>query len=464
MWSLNKTKIPIWLQWVVLACSLFLLIFPAISNGYPLIYPDTGTYIASGHSGEVPLDRPLMYGLFVRHISMSASLWPVIIFQAVFVALILLLLAKYFWPESYISKTILLITILSLLTAVPYHTSQIMADIFIPLLILSVFCFMQSISNSKTAAVLTGAFIVFSSAVHYSGLMIVTVLAIILLIFSFFTGRKRFPIKKPLWLMIVVIIAWLFIPSFNYLNGGGFRYSRAGNIFMIARLGETGILSDYLEENCGKKDIPLCKYKEKFPMSLDYFLWHDSPLNDYGQQTTKWDSVWIQKNIEYAPIVKDILTTPSLAGEYGLVTIKSTFIQLTSFSSEKLPPMLDRSPVLPLIKWHYPSEVNAYLNSNQSKSGLVFNRESIVQYIFVLLSLTGLIIILIIRKTRRLLTFSHILLAIICFSGLIVNAMVCVCFSTIADRFQSRVMWLVPLVFIIFIIDTLMHLIIKKRE
>lgn len=67
------------LNFVLFSLSVILLIMPAIVNGYPLVYSDSGTYIGSGFEGIVPVDRPIAYGLFVRHISVAYSLWFVIL-------------------------------------------------------------------------------------------------------------------------------------------------------------------------------------------------------------------------------------------------------------------------------------------------------------------------------------------------------------------------------------------------
>src|SRR5829696_8859661 len=66
--------------------TIFFLILPALQNGYPLTYSDTGTYIYSGYEKFVPIDRPVGYGLFIYFFSqLINSLWTIIILQAVFI-------------------------------------------------------------------------------------------------------------------------------------------------------------------------------------------------------------------------------------------------------------------------------------------------------------------------------------------------------------------------------------------
>jgi hypothetical protein len=80
--------------------SLWLIIYtlvlmaPAFYNAYPLVYSDTGTYIQSGMQWELPIDRPFVYGLFIKITSLGFSLWNVIFFQCLIVAYTLLLTTR----------------------------------------------------------------------------------------------------------------------------------------------------------------------------------------------------------------------------------------------------------------------------------------------------------------------------------------------------------------------------------
>lgn len=60
-----------------------ILMTDAFYNGFPVVYSDTSTYLASGFEWETPFDRPITYGIFLRIFSLNGtSLWLVIFFQA----------------------------------------------------------------------------------------------------------------------------------------------------------------------------------------------------------------------------------------------------------------------------------------------------------------------------------------------------------------------------------------------
>ena len=74
-----------------------ILCIRAFYNRFPLFYSDSGTHLRSGFEDFVPVDRPILYGYFLRHVSLSESLWLPIFAQGLLLATGLWLLFKYFW-------------------------------------------------------------------------------------------------------------------------------------------------------------------------------------------------------------------------------------------------------------------------------------------------------------------------------------------------------------------------------
>ena len=111
--------------------SVIFLIYPALYNGYPLLYTDSATYVISGHELNIPIDRPVFYGLFVWISSFSYSLWLVVIIQALFVVGLVYYTYSLFFQSFH--KTLyafFTIVTMSLFTGLPNYVSQIMPDIF----------------------------------------------------------------------------------------------------------------------------------------------------------------------------------------------------------------------------------------------------------------------------------------------------------------------------------------------
>jgi hypothetical protein len=81
---------------VQLGIGTLILSIVGLYNGYPLVYSDTGMYIASGLKEFVPVERPVGYGLFIKLFSFNYSLWFVTVFQNLITAYILYELLKSF--------------------------------------------------------------------------------------------------------------------------------------------------------------------------------------------------------------------------------------------------------------------------------------------------------------------------------------------------------------------------------
>lgn len=71
-----------WISWGVTLLSIIISLFPAIINGFPILYSDSGTYIERAFSNIPPADRSIGYSWWIRATSWQTGLWPVIIAQA----------------------------------------------------------------------------------------------------------------------------------------------------------------------------------------------------------------------------------------------------------------------------------------------------------------------------------------------------------------------------------------------
>jgi hypothetical protein len=437
---------------VLLILSLVPLLYCTFINRFPLVFPDTGTYILSGHSGDVPVDRPLMYGLFVRHISLSSSLWYVVVIQAILTMIIIMMTARSFWPDSWIRKSWILITLLSIVTGISNYVSQIMPDIFTALMILSIFLFLFYRKKSIIINILIAIFIVFCTMTHYSNLAICTGLVFLLALTSLVSKNKLVKIQQVMWLALIIGFTWIFSMTLNYLYDAGFKISRAPNVVLMARLQAIGLVSEYLNDQCGEKNIPLCKYKDEMPIYSFEFLWTNSPLYD-KTPPHNIESVWLMKDKEYAPIIRDIMTSPKYLKRFVKISFSETLLQLTMFTIEDLPNSIKDSPVAWTIDRHYEGDKEMYYKSQQAHYPyLHFGISSTIQAVSVIISLIGLIVILCIRKLRRVIPPQYFLMLVVIIFGQLINAWVCSSFSTLVIRYQSRIIWLIPLAFIVLLI------------
>ncbi len=289
--------------------SAFIFIIPALYNGFPLVTSDTGTYIASAMDNNVPNDRPAIYSFFVRFISLRDSLWFVVFFQGILLSLILSVFIKTFFPDYFsIKYRLLIFSMLTYFTSLPWFTSQIMADAFSSCWILSIAILLFG-NQSKGGKVFTAVLFILSSMMHNSFML--TNLLIITSIFLIYVLKKsirsQIEFKKLLLFACLSVGAWIITPTINYFIDKKFRVSGSPHIFIMARLAETGILEKYLSKECNwihdlKKISPKTEYiisakHSKFALDVTQGKSADgTPVQQYHYGKTNNQQFRIVKN------------------------------------------------------------------------------------------------------------------------------------------------------------------------
>src|SRR4051794_13340817 len=115
----------------VFAAAILLLLLPALLNRFPLVFPDTGAYLSVAWSRSWTLDRSGFYGLAFRTLSALPALWQLwigVALQCAAIALILLMTIRAMVPRLSPAAQLAIIAALTLTTALPWHSSQLMPD------------------------------------------------------------------------------------------------------------------------------------------------------------------------------------------------------------------------------------------------------------------------------------------------------------------------------------------------
>ncbi len=120
---------------VILALAL-VLSWPALWNGYPIVFADTGTYLSQAIHRYLGWDRPPFYSLFMLPLHLRLTTWPVVAAQALLAAWMLALLWRVLAPGAPFRRLLVLAPALAILTWLPWLVSELMPDLFTPLLIL----------------------------------------------------------------------------------------------------------------------------------------------------------------------------------------------------------------------------------------------------------------------------------------------------------------------------------------
>lgn len=416
-----------------------MLCWVAFQNNFPLVFSDTGDYIESAFGHFLPIDRPVFYGLFIRLVSLQSSLWLVILVQGIMTSYVIYeTLGIFFSAQKRYTFFIANIFLFTAFTGLSHNVSILLPDIFCPI---SVLCFVNLLFHKGMGWVrrfIISAMLLLSLLVAYANVM--SLIALLILLLALLFAMKLF-MKKPIRLLkkrivyCAVLIASFFIiaPTCNYLFGKKFIISEGSHVFMMNHLLETGILEDYLNSECGKKNYILCQYKDKMDTA---FIWSgNSPLYKMGG----WDAT----KDEFNRIIRDIITTP----RYDLLLLQRyaeyTAIQFFTFDIP-IAHTWGNDPPLPQIKKYYPVYGRDYCASLQYSSRLNFNTASEIQRVLVFLSLAIIVLILVIPAWRESLSpdLKWFTAIIVLFTS--INAFVCANFATLNSRYEDRVIWLIP--------------------
>jgi hypothetical protein len=120
--------------WVPAAAVL--LLWPALWNGYPIVFADTGTYLSQAIHHYAGWDRPIFYSLFMLPLHCTITVWPVIVVQALLAAWVLWLVCRAVVPDMSGMAFACGVALLAVGSWLPWIVSELMPDLFTPLLIL----------------------------------------------------------------------------------------------------------------------------------------------------------------------------------------------------------------------------------------------------------------------------------------------------------------------------------------
>jgi hypothetical protein len=422
-----------------------LLLWPALWNGFPIVFADTGTYLTQAIHHVAGWDRPVFYSLFMLPLHLTVTLWPVIMVQALLASWVLWLVARALFPGASGIAFVAGVGMLSACTWLPWLVCELMPDLFTPLLVL-VLCLLAWVPDrlsvpEQIALVGCAALMIASqlSSLPLAGALDVALLAC----GPWMSGSgpvvsrrfRRSTIRR--WLLIVIppALAVLGVCTVNLAAYGRFATAPFGNVFLLARVIYDGPGMAVLRRDCPTMMWRLCPFLADFPPTSDDFLWlPDSPLRRAGGPK-------IVSQDAGAIITAALLADP--AGEVRAM-VANTLEQMTRFASgDGLNPW--PAEVSPRIEHDFPPrEQAAYASARQQAGTLsVPSLLSNIHIITALIGVAGCAILLPVAIRRRAVCAGFLLAVLL---ALPVSAAITGGLSAPHDRYQARIMWLPPFI------------------
>jgi len=423
-----------------LCACLLVLMAPALWNGYALVFYDTGGYVEAAMGRYLVPGRSFFYGLFLQIFSLNWwSFWGVIAVQAACTLWILQLLWRCHRLPGGGARLLVVTTLLSLLTSLPWYAAQLMPDIFVPLLVLAMWLLAAHGHALRSwEAIGLGVIALLAMLFHMSCLALALGLVGVLLIKRVLAST--WPLRvQALFPTLLVTAAFVLMPSLHYLFIGTAQYTPGGPAFLFGSLVQDGLAKRWLMEHCPAPRVQLCAWKETLPETADAFLWSkDSPYKKIGD----WKASSSQR--ELGQLVKGIVL--AYPGMIVAKAVKATAEQVVRVATgEGLDGQhWDTRGILSTFLPHIAGPFNMARQQQEDITPELLSGWNRLHIPVALASVALLLPVLWwgLRTGRRPLAG----LALFVLVALLGNAFICGALSNPHDRYQSRLVWLAPLV------------------
>lgn len=428
------------------------LMWPAIYNRFPFLYPDSMTYLDDGHILAAALFlhryasyygmRSLIYGLGILPLHWNGNPWPVVGMHALVTAYMLWLVVRSFALIKTGWKYLAIVTLLSFFTSASWYVSVIMPDILGGCLYLAIYLLVfarETLSRVERFVVYVIAW--FAVCAHATHLLLAGGLVLVLAAF-FLLRRQRLGTVARSLREVVVVLALAFVAqlSLNVYLYGRPTLDADRPAYLMARIIADGPGRTYLDQHCQEQDWAICQRLNQVTGDPDQFLWGDDGVWQNADQET-------QERLRREEMPFVLATIRAYPRQQLARSAHNFWAQLKLFGVEDFDPS---GYILVVFDSTLPGQRSAYLHGRQVNNAMPLDFFNTMQFWVViasLLAIAGLAPFVLRRNSSRLIGLTVILVFIVLANALIAGTM-----SMVDDRFQARIVWLLPLLAELFVL------------
>jgi hypothetical protein len=425
---MSTQPVPMRVQWAAaIVVMLVALVWPALWNGFPLIFYDTGGYLIRVFEEGLGFGRSALYGAFLAA-GIPLQFWPNIVVQAGIVAWLvtLTLRAHGFGGRPALAATV--IVALGAITGLPWFTAQLMPDIFLAVAVLGLYLLAFHLGGLRTWEQLALAVLIaFAIASHMSTLGVALGLIAAFALLRPFALRIGLPRPALLAPAASVMLGLLLAPVSNFLIAGSFAFTPGGGNFAFVRIVDDGILKRFLAEHCPNPTLRICDYRDEIPASGNDWLWGDAPL------WTKLGGPLEFEGEARRIVLKTVVLYPGAHLRSALRGMADQVFLLRTMDAFKS----DTWHTTWVIESHALPAYASYLMARQHVDTLGFRWLDAVHVPVAIVAFLALPIILALGWVGRV-PAAAAALAMVALLALLGNAAICGTLSIPADRYQSR--------------------------
>jgi putative flippase GtrA len=415
------------------------LLWPALYNGFPLVFSDTGTYLATFRERLVPIDRPVYYGLFVGPVARVFGLSALPVVQAFAVSYVAWLFYRWLAPAAPAKFGIVLVATVALFTPIAWLSSWLMPDFLGGLVILGTVLLLFAYPELRaTQRLVLAAILLLALLSHTGNILLFAAFGACAAAAAALVNRKVE--LRPAGLLATLGVASVVLSMLpNVVGHGRWTINPGSQAFITARLVGDGLVQPFLARHCPVEPmLPLCdRQSELVGMSNNDFLWTGDP--SLAQSSGAWS--------ERADEFRRLNTRVVLAnlGAVSLNAVRNT-VELMVRSEVGNDPLDDNfrafgsgMNVTRKVEEHFPKESGRFKESRQ-QAGLNLDLVNGVHFAWTWISYALLASMLVIAWRRG----ARLLVAVITlvFVALLLNALSHGALSGVYTRYQAKVTWL----------------------
>ena len=413
-----------------------ILCLPAIWNGFPLVYDDLGGYLERWPTRSVGNGRSVPYGLLLW-ITRTSWWVPTVILQSAVTVWIIDRALMVFGQRRSPWTTVYVVAAIAATSGVAFFVSKLMPDAWAAPAVLALQLLAwhsERLTMAERAAM--AAIIAFAGASHMATLGLLTGLSLLHALAWLCAGRAR---VAAAGIAFAAAVPWLGLAALllaDVVIAGRFTLTPGGDIFLFARLTESGIVGKVLAEECPREDWLLCNYEKDLPPEADFLLWDaDSPLYAIGG----WDDPRAKREIA-SIMARSLRTHPLDHLESALALSVRQLVTLGIGDS-----------MARLRSWHTPWIVEKYAPWLMPPYGTARQQQDEIDlalwsaWIVWPVSIAGFCALPLVAlfAWRRGATREALLPGML-FLALLANAAICGVVSGPHGRYQARLAWLAP--------------------
>jgi hypothetical protein len=427
------TKASTAVRAVVLAAAILVLIAPAFWNGFPVLQYDTGGYLARWYEGYLVPSRPGAYGL-VLAATVPLHFWPIVLLQSGLTVWVLVLVLRCLGCGGRPLVLLAIVSVLSLVTTLPWLTAILLTDIFAGLAVLALYLFVfraELLARYERWGLI--ALVAFAAAAHSATLALVGALALaaalVWLVAASVVPRRG--VQRALAAAALAIVMTL---AANFAVAGKVMWTPGGYGILFGRMLEEGIVDRYLAEHCRETPFKLCPFRRQLPHDADTFLWASDIFDRLGRFAGLGE--------EMRTIVLGSLREYPV--QQATAALRATARQLVHVASGE-GVLTTMWHTYGIMERYTPSVVPAMRAARQQHGELSFSALNLVHVPTALFAL-AMLPLLVVAGWRWASLAQFGLLAATLVVAVLANAVICGALANPHDRYGARLVWLAPLV------------------